>query len=306
MKGVKQLEFITAKEIAEKWKVSERMVRKYCTQGRIKDALLENGIWYIPQGTRKPPREKKKEVEVEPVGLARKVVYQRRKNNHFGIYEYIQVNLAYSSSRMASNRLTRKQVLEVYRAYRITPAFEATKVDDIIEIVNHFICVQHMVDQIMKPLTIALIQKFHALLTYGTFSDRQHKLGCGEFRSEPAKLGIPPNEIVQALTALIREYERRPADLQRVLEFHVRFEKIPPFEDYNGRVGRVIMVKECLRYEIDPFIIDDKHRGVYNRGIASWDTDPEILFSTVEAAQERLRGQLEVCKLMEYHKPNHK
>lgn len=294
--------YITAKEAAVKWNISERMVRKYCTQNRIKDTYLENGIWYIPENTSKPKREKKKVVEVPLPPLAKKIQYQKKKNNHYGIYEYIQVNLAYSSCRMASNRLTRKQVLEMYRTHKISPAFEGTKIDDIIEVINHFICVQYMVDNITAPLTQAMIKKFHYLLTYGTYADRQYKLSCGEFRTTFHHLGAAPGSINTSLSELIKEYERPNVDLERILDFHVKFEKIHPFEDYNGRVGRIIMMKECLRYGIDPFIIDDKHRGAYHKGISSWKQNPSQLIAVATKAQERLQGYMETCRTMEYQR----
>lgn len=297
------MNYITAAEIAERWGVSERMVRKYCTQNRIPNAMVQNGVWYVPEGTSKPKRGKNKVPETIFPPMVKKIMYQRKKNNHFGIYEYIQVNLAYSSSRMASNRLTRNQVLEMYRTHRISPAFEATKIDDIIEVINHFICVQYMVDTIMMPLTQTMIKKFHYLLTYGTYSDRQHKLGCGEYRTTANKFGAAPDHINSSLNALIKDYEQGPVNFEKILAFHVKFEKIHPFTDYNGRVGRIIMMKECLRYGIDPFIIDDKHRGLYNRGIAQWTSDPQVLLSAATTAQERLQGHMEMCKLMEYHKP---
>ena len=202
---------------------------------------------------------------------------------------------------MASSRLIKTQVLEMYRTHKISKSFEATKIDDIIEVINHFICVQHMVDTINAPLTQVLIKKYHQLLTYGTFADRQVKINSGEFRTTANKLGIAPENISASLSELIKDYERRPTNLERILDFHVKFEKIHPFDDYNGRVGRIIMMKECLRYGIDPFIIDDKHRGGYNRGIVQWRSDPHILLTVVTTAQERLQGQMEVCKRMQYH-----
>jgi hypothetical protein len=126
------MNYITSKDIALKWDISERMVRKYCTQKRIQNAYCERGTWYIPEDTPKPKREGKKAPERSLSPMAKKIQYQRKKNNHFGIYEYIQVNLAYSSDRMASNRLTRTQVLEMYRTHKISKSFEATKIDDII------------------------------------------------------------------------------------------------------------------------------------------------------------------------------
>lgn len=296
------MNYISAAELANKWGVSKRMVQKYCTQNRIPNAILKNGAWFVPENTPKPKREKKKEPEIILPLLVKKLQYQKKKNNHFGIYEYIQVNLAYSSNRMASNQLTRTQVTEMYRTHKISKSFEATKIDDIIEVINHFICVQFMVDVVMAPLTQTMIKKFHQLLTYGTYSDRQHKLGCGEYRTGADKLGVAPDEISGSLSELIKEYEQGEANLDKILDFHVKFEKIHPFDDYNGRVGRIIMMKECLRHGIDPFAIDDKHRGSYNCGIAAWTKDPDILCSVVKTAQERLQGHMEVCKLMEYNR----
>lgn len=291
------MNYITSKEAALNWAISERMVRKYCTNKRIPNAYCEKNTWYIPEDTPKPKREGKKAPEAPLSPLAKKIQYQRKKNNHFGIYEYIQVNLAYSSNRMASNRLTRTQVFEMYRTHKISKSFEATKIDDIIEVINHFICVQHMVDTINAPLTQVLIKKYHQLLTYGTFADRQDKISSGEFRTTANKLGIAPEDISASLSELIKDYERRPADLERILDFHVKFEKIHPFEDYNGRVGRIIMMKECLRYGINPFIIDDKRRSRYFQGIKDWNVDRDKFLDVVTEAQERFKMQIELQRL---------
>ena len=294
------MDYMTVKEASEKWKISERMIRRYCDQDRIEGVIHVSGVWAIPVDAPQPNEFKPEPIELTP--LAKKIVYQRNKNNHFGIYEYIQVNLAYSSNRMASNRLTRQQVEEVYRTNKVATAFEPMKVDDLIEVLNHFICVQYVVDNIAAPLTPSFIKKLHGLLTYGTYADRKHKIRCGEFRKEPSKIGVLPKEINRSLAELIKDYEQLPTDMDRILGFHVRFECIRPFDDYNGRVGRVIMLKECLRYGVTPFIIDDKRRGEYNRGIAQWDTNPETLRSASLKAQDRFQAQMELCKLMQYRR----
>lgn len=294
------MQYISVREASEKWGISGRMVRRYCVQGRISGAVMVKSGWLIPSNAKKPEVVTPQEPELTK--FAKKVVYQRRKNNHFGIYEYIQVNLAYSSNRMASNRLTRQQVEEVYRTNKIATAFEPMKVDDIIETINHFTCVQYVVDNITAPLTQSFIKKLHYLLTYGTYSDRKHKVNSGEYRTGPNKIGIPPKEINRALGDLIKEYEKQPADFERILDFHVRFECIRPFDDYNGRVGRIIIVKECLRYGIDPFIIDDKRRGAYNRGISMWDESPEVFRKVCQESQERFRAKMELYRLMQYRR----
>ena len=301
------MNFYTAKQIAEKWNLSVQQIRKYCKEGRIKSAFQYEGQWLIPENATAPDQE---EVEDRELHLLKKLRYQMERNNHFGIYEYLQVNLAYSSSRMANNRLTRNQVEEIYRTNRITPSFEGTKVDDIFEIVNHVLCMRYVIENAEVPLTIDLIKHIHYLLTHGTYSDKRNKLSVGAFRSTMAKWGTKPEKISKELTSLLQNYEKKSVNyeeessiLVKILDLHVCFERIHPFDDYNGRVGRILMMKECLRWGIDPFIIDDKRRGAYNRGIACWDTDPENLQKAVSEAQKRFQNKLEVCHLMQYHRP---
>ena len=297
------MKLLSTKEISEKWGISERMVRRLCVDGRIPEAKLENGNWVIPEGTPKPkrkPKERPADSKKVLTAFAKRVVYQRTKNNHYGIYEYIQINLTYSSNRMASNRLTRNEVEEVYRTNKITTSFEPVKVDDIIETINHFAAVRYIVDNITAPLTQTFIKKLHHILTYGTYADRKENLRPGDFRTSNSTIGVADKEITATLGTLLRGYENSPVNMERVLDFHVQFEKIRPFEDYNGRVGRLIIMKECLRYGIDPFIIDDKRRGAYNRGIANWNDDPEILTAVALEAQKRFQGKMELCKLFQY------
>ncbi len=302
------MNFYTAKQVAQKWNLSVQQIRKYCKDGRIKSAFQYEGQWLIPENAKAPDLQEQWEERELP--LLKKLRYQLERNNHFGVYEYIQVNLAYSSSRMASNRLTRAQVIEMYRTNRITPAFEATKVDDIFEIANHFLCVRYVMGNAEAPLTVDFIKQIHLLLTYGTYGDKRGKVTAGAFRSTPAKWGPPPEKINKELTKLLQSYEKSyvnyedlPAVLIKILDFHVRFEKLHPFDDYNGRVGRVLMLKECLRYGVNPFIIDDKHRSAYNRGIQNWESDPAILTEVAKEAQERFQSKQEIFKLMTYHRP---
>ena len=295
------MKLYTAEDTATLWGISVQMVRRYCREGKVLGAIQTEQGWMIPEGVPKPGSLIIREAPQTP--LVKKILYQRERNNHFGIYEYIQVNLAYCSCRMASNRLTRNQVLELYRTKRITSSFEPIKADDIVEIKNHFICMRYVLDNITAPLTVSFIKQIHHHLAYGTYADEYHKIGVGEFRLRAVKWGGPAQKINRELVDAIKMYERKPAKLEQILNFHVCFERIHPFDDYNGRAGRIIMMKECLRYGIDPFIIDDKHRGEYNRGIARWGTNPEILQKVATEAQARFRGQKETLDLMEYHRP---
>ena len=296
------MNYISVKEAAAQWGVTIQMVRRYCQKGMIPQVIKENGGWRIPEGTVRPGTPEPVVVETKQSSLVTQIKYQRKKNNHFGIYEYLQVNLAYSSSRMASNRLTREQVEDLYRTNKLRVAFEPTKVDDIIEIMNHFICTKEMVDTIMEPLSPSLIRRYHYCLTYGTYADQKHQIGIGEYRKGPSKLGVPATQISNKLDELIQAYEKKLVDFDAILNFHVRFEKIHPFDDYNGRVGRLIMVKECLRHNIIPFIVDDKHRGSYNKGIKYWNTNPSVLREACLKAQDRFKRQIELQRLLQRHK----
>ena len=302
------MKLCSAREMATRWGISIQLVRRYCKEGKIADAVLSEQGWMIPEGALKPGALAAREAVITP--LVKRMLYERERNNHYGIYEYIQVNLAYSSSRMASNRLTLMQVEDIYRTNKIATAFEPTKVDDIIEIKNHFIAMRYIVDNIHTPLSVDFIRQIHYLLSYGTHADIYHKTGVGEFRTQEAKLDqtstTPPQGITAALNDLLRTYEKKDARLDQILDFHVQFERIRPFEDYNGRVGRIIMMKECLRYGVTPFIIDDKRRSGYMKGVRNWQIDRSVLLETVRQAQERLHSKMDICKMMQYHRqPNH-
>lgn len=294
--------YISVKKAAEMWGISERMVRRYCTQGRIENAQQGERGWLIPEDAQKPKMMvvEKPEPEIWLPPLIRRIRYQQARNNHFGIYEYIQIELAYHSGRMASNRLARKQVEEVYRTGKISTAFEPMKVDDLVETVNHFRCVRTMLDTVMQPLTVLLIKRYHSILTNGTTAALDGELHPGSFRTESSKFGLPPQDISKTLTDLLRIYERSPHSLEQLLSFHITFEQIHPFADYNGRLGRILMLKECLRHDLTPFILQDKSRGAYNRSIR--DNDLEALQSITSLAQERFKRKEEVCRLMRYRR----
>ena len=293
------MQYMSVKEAAAQWGVTIQMVRRYCQKGMIPQVIQENGGWRIPVGTVRPGTPQPIVVETKQSPLVKQIKTQRASNYHSGIYEYIQVNLAYSSSRIASNRLTREQVEDLYRKNKLCVSFEPTKVDDIIEIVNHFICTREMVDTIMDPLTPSLIRRYHYCLTYGTYSDKKHRIEVGEYRKTPNKFGVAVKQINNKLDELIQDYESNDVDFDAILDFHVRFEKIHPFDDYNGRVGRLLMIKECLRHNIVPFIIDDKHRGSYNKGIKCWSSDKSVLTDVCIKAQDRFRRQIEFQRLLQ-------
>lgn len=149
--------------------ISKSMVRKYCVQNRMPGAKKIDGEWMIPANLDKPEAEPSSPVKAEKLPpLARKVKSQKKRNNFHGLYDYIQINSSYSSSRMASNRLTRKQVESIFRKGKVKESFEPMKVSDLIEVMNHFVCMDYVIDHLEKPLSVKFIKQLHEILMYGT------------------------------------------------------------------------------------------------------------------------------------------
>ena len=248
------MKYYTPNETAIRWGISGQMVRRYCKEGRIPGAISGEDGWLIPETADRPGSIPGKSTENSP--LLKKILYQKARNNHFGVYEYIQVNAAYSSCRMASNRLTRVQVQGLYRTDRIYSSGEPATVDDVIEVINHFTAMDTMLETVRDTITQAYCKKIHQMLSYGTFFDRDHSMSIGTYRRNSTKIhqniSTRPESISPSLTSLFKEYEKSPVTLEHILDFHVRFERIRPFDDFNGRLGRLLMLKECLRNNITP------------------------------------------------------
>jgi len=268
------MDYLTTKEASVLWNITEQMVRRYCRDGRIPGAVQKEGAWFVPEGTARPTR-KKQEAPTLPK-LVKQLQRQRTKKIYHGLYDYIQINFCYSSNRLASNRLLLTQVEEVYKKGKVSTGFEPIKVDDLIEAYNHVACVSHIIDTATARISQSYIRKLHTMLSYGTMAERKLLFHPGEYRRDTCTLGktktTPPKNIGSQMSALISEYESLDkVELAQILDFHVRFERIHPFTDGNGRLGRLLMFKECLRHEITPFILDDKRRTEYLKGIREWD-----------------------------------
>ena len=297
------MNYLNVRETADKWCVNVSLVRKYCAEGRIPNAVLRNGIWCIPEDAVRPVRTKNEYAyeEVLPE-LPKKLKNQKKKRNFHGLYDFVVIDLTYSSSRMASCRLTRQQVETIFRKGKIRESFEPMKVSDVIEVLNHIHCVDYILDHVMEPLTQKFIRKLHHLLMTGTVDEYKEQVRPGEYRTITSRPRdrqlLHPDKIHSSMAELIATYEKQ-TEIERnhILDFHVRFEEIFPFEDGNGRVGRLLMFKECLRHNIMPFIIDDKRRSRYLRGIKEWHTDRYELVDVVMEAQDRFEAQIELQKL---------
>lgn len=300
------MKYLSVKQTAEKWGISGTMVRRYCVQGRISNAIQKEDGWKIPANAKKPsgvnePPKKMKEQSK----LVKKLLRQKKKKGFHGLYDYVQINLTYSSCRMASNRLTRKQVERIFRKGKVNEMFEAVKVSDVVEAMNHCHCVDYILMHVMEPLSVKSIKQLHQLLTNGTVDVRLNRVTPGEFRTVASarkeSFALDAKAINAGLKVLIEEYEQTDdKTVEDILDFHVHFERIFPFDDCNGRIGRLIMFKECLRNEVIPFILDDKRRARYLEGIRNWDEDRTIFLEAVAEAQERFAHQISQQDLLEH------
>ena len=297
------MKYLSTREMAEKWGVSITLIKRLCNQDRIPGAVYREGVWRIPEDAVRVSRtDLEYTSEVELPELAKKLQNQKKKRNFHGLYDFVVIDLTYSSSRMASCRLTRQQVETIFRKGKIRESFEPMKVSDVIEVLNHIHCVDYIIDHVMEPLSQKFIRKLHYILMTGTVDAYREQVRPGEYRTVTSRPRdrelLPVNQINSSLTELIAGYEKQ-SDIERnhILDFHVRFEEIFPFEDGNGRVGRLILFKECLRHDIMPFIIDDKRRSRYIRGIKEWHDDHYELLDVVMEAQDRFEAQVELQKL---------
>ena len=297
------MQYLSTREMAKKWGVSMTLVKRLCNQGRIVGAVYKDGVWRIPEDAVRVERtvlEYTEEPELPE--LAKKLQNQKKKRNFHGLYDFVVIDLTYSSSRMASCRLTRQQVETIFRKGKIRESFEPMKVSDVIEVLNHIHCVNYILDHVMEPLTQKFIRKIHEILMTGTVDAYRQQVRPGEYRTVTSRPRdrelLSVSQINSRLTALIRDYEHQTEiERNQILDFHVRFEEIFPFEDGNGRVGRLIMFKECLRHGTMPFIIDDKRRSRYLRGIREWHDDRFEMIDVVMEAQDRFEAQIELQRL---------
>ena len=299
------MEYISVKQAADKWDTSVQIVRRFCRQDRITGAIQRNGAWLIPSNARKPKRIEDIEEPEELSPLAKTLIRQKKKKNFHGLYDYVQTDFTYSSCRMASNRLTRGQVETIFKKGKVSVSFEPMKVSDLVEVLNHCVCVDYVLDHIDEPLSTKFIKNLHYQLTFGTVDERKKKVTPGQFRTKSSQRKesfiLPSDCVSDKLKLLTTRYESLDeVDRRDILDFHVRFERIFPFEDYNGRVGRLIMFKECLRHDVMPFVLDDKRRTRYLEGLREWDNDSSILAEVVMEAQSRFDAQIQLQKLAEH------
>ena len=294
------MKYISVAEAAKRWQVSERTVRNYCAAGKIADAFLTGKTWNLPDTAQRPDRINKK--RETPQSLLQALKAEKNGNIRGGIYHKIQIELTYNSNHIEGSRLTHEQTRFIYETNTIGMNDGVMNVDDILETVNHFRCIDLMIENATRPVSEAMIKQLHRILKNGTADSRKGWFAVGAYKKLPNEVGgcetTPPEQVAEQMKALLASYnQKKHVTLQDLLAFHVAFETIHPFQDGNGRVGRLLLFKECLRFNMAPFIIDEELKWFYYRGLQQWEKEPGYLLDACRAAQDKFKKYLEYFRI---------
>lgn len=284
------MEYISVKEWAQSHGVSERTARNYCAQNKIEGAFLVGRTWNIPADAQPPKRSRKS----SPSPLLSMLREQKSGQTKGGIYHRIQIDLTYNSNHIEGSRLTHDQTRYIFETNTIGLTDGSVNVDDIIETTNHFRAIDYIIDNTDGKLTETFIKHLHFLLKSGTSDERRAWFMVGDYKKLPNEVGgndtTEPENVHREIQALLKEYTgRKHPTLEDIIDFHQRFEAIHPFQDGNGRVGRLIMFRECLRFGFVPFIITDELKMFYYRGLHNWPRIKGYLMDTCLTAQDNFK-----------------
>lgn len=294
------MNYTSVAEAASKWGVSERSVRNYCAQGRVAGAVMRGKTWLLPDDAEKPTRANAR--EERPQTLADILRAEKRAHYSGGIYHKTQIELTYNSNHIEGSRLTHEQTRYIFETKTIDASGVPLNVDDIVETANHFRCIDLIIDNVTAPLSEKLIKTLHRTLKNGTSDAGADWFAVGEYKKRPNEVGgvatALPEEVPAQMKKLLEDYNAKgQKTVEDIIAFHAAFERIHPFQDGNGRVGRLIMFKECLKYGIVPFIIDEALKLFYYRGLAEWSRERGYLIDTCLAAQDKYKAYLDYFRI---------
>ena len=292
--------YISVSEIAKKWNVSERSVRNYCAEGRVDGAILVGKTWSIPSDAKKPKRKNKQAEERRTLLNVLKVEKQAKMTG--GIYHKVQIELTYNSNHIEGSRLTHDQTRYIYETNTIGVSDASVNVDDVVETANHFRCIDLIIDKATSNITESLIKELHRILKNGTSDSRISWFNVGDYKKIPNEVGgkdtTPPEDVAKEMKKLLLEYNKTDVKtFEEIIDFHYRFECIHPFQDGNGRVGRLLLFKECLKHGVVPFVIDDNLKMFYYRGLAEWTREKGYLIDTCLTAQDKFKAWLDYFRV---------
>ena len=291
------MEYISVSQFAEKYSISERTARNYCATGKIEGAFLTGKTWNIPADADLSKRSKKK---VSPLLAALRE--QKEAKMKGGIYHRVQIDLTYNSNHIEGSRLTKEQTRYIFETNTLGITTENTRIDDIMETVNHFRCIDYVIDHATDKITETHIKQLHLILKTNTSDSRKSWFAVGDYKRLANAVGeeetVQPKDVHSKMKSLLAEYNsKKKASFDDLLDFHVQFEHIHPFQDGNGRVGRLLLFWQCLQNAIVPFIITDDLRLFYYRGIQNWGKINGFLRDTCLTAQDNFKATLKYFKI---------
>ena len=293
------MNYISVAEFAAKYGISERTARNYCTLGKIEGATLVGKTWSIPADAELPSRKSRQRKAMPLLVVLRQEKEAKLKG---GIYHKTQIDLTYNSNHIEGSRLTHDQTRYIFETNTIGIEGESVRVDDIIETTNHFRCIDLIIDRAEERLTESLIKELHLILKSGTSDSRKEWFTVGDYKRLPNEVGgnetTAPEDVHREIKTLLKEYNsKKKKSFEDIIDLHQRFESIHPFQDGNGRVGRLVMFKECLANSYVPFIITEELKMFYYRGLREWNNLRGYLLDTCLAAQDNYKAVLDYFKI---------
>lgn len=294
------MKYLSVVEIAKMWKISERSVRNYCAQERVQGAFLTGKTWNIPEDAQKPARiPKESQRHVTLMDIMKRELESKLPG---GIYHKVQIDLTYNSNHMEGSKLTHDQTRYIFETNTIGITDEVINVDDVVETANHFKCIDMMIEEANYILSEKLMKELHLVLKNGTSDSRKDWFAVGDYKRNSNEVGgnatTAPEDVAKEMKALLLAYNhKKQVTFEDLLDFHVRFERIHPFQDGNGRIGRLIMFKECLKHNIVPFIIREQKKMYYYQGLKEWNHENGYLRDTCLMAQDQFKLVLDYFKI---------
>jgi len=289
--------FISVNQFAQQQNLSERTVRNWCATGKIDGAILVGKTWNIPADASLPRKGK---IKTSP--LLKRLREEKEGKISGGIYHRTQIDLTYNSNHIEGSRLTHEQTRHIFETNTIGITDESINVDDIVETINHFRCIDLIIERTEIKLSEPFIKEIHRILKTGTSDSHKSWFNVGDYKKLPNEVGgnatCPPEEVHTRMKALLSSYNAKTSiSLEDIIDLHQKFETIHPFQDGNGRVGRLIMFKECLANGVVPFIITEELKLYYYRGLSEWGQVNGYLLDTCLSAQDNYKALLDYFKI---------
>lgn len=291
------MEFISVSQFAEKYGISERTTRNYCAVGKIEGAFLTGKTWNIPADAVLPQKKKKK---IYP--LLKRLRQEKESGLKGGIYHRTQIDLTYNSNHIEGSRLTKEQTRYIFETNTLGITAENTRIDDILETVNHFRCIDYIIVHATEKITEPHVKQLHSILKNNTSDSQKSWFAVGDYKRLANEVGgeetVQPHDVHKRMKTLLAGYNaNKHVTFDDILDFHVQFERIHPFQDGNGRVGRLLIFWQCLQSGIVPFIITEELRMFYYRGLQNWGRINGYLHDTCLTAQDEYKRVMEYFKI---------